>query len=763
MEWKKSLGKGFLGLHLFFALAIGSSVFAGLYAYKLATFQATQEQLNGKIKDILSRFKSQDSFEVMGKYLSRAQADKALETLNAFSKDIASLEEILEVKASDDLRENLRRFQNLISQNSSLSRPEDALKVLEQKVSALHGVGKSQNYGRVESISAVMLKRLSGLNSKNVAGSSQVRLLAGDLKSLSKIVKNSTLTDGEKNSLESRFVSMEQEIELLSSLHAQGSKLQPAVTAAGLALASWMIEIENKGKTLESVVLRKQNSLLIIIASIIAFLVVAWMGVAYFSRWITGTIGSNLETEVKKIVTLGVGQDQRHFFENFSEEGRNEILHVMDVLNIKLGLGNMLHTGLPFAGCLLDGQFRVTWFNQLFLDQFHLSEEEVRSEAFHWDYLREYLNLSSDPVYEALVNKMSGIFPVKIKQDELSPSQPFEMYVTPVFANRADQVMVIFYPLVSAQEAIGEQVSLATQCLERFAELWNNDALDEDELRFLEKDFKINNIETTFRSLSLLHQRLGAEKTECLGLIRDLERETAELKETLNEIMELEGKKKENLIRKARASNALKEGFISYLKNAETQSQILRTVLQQNDDLKTTIQKGQGQQAEIVKRNNLSAEIIAQMEALRPELKKLKFDLLENRARMLSLSSHFLPVLEAGDESQKRLAQKFGEELRRLEMAIASLEKKLNQGDVSQSKLRMIYESMPSEQTSFEWEKNQKDHLLKDTLANLAKSFQDEEKKIVAELSEITEGLKENFQFSKEILEKTERADFLSE
>lgn len=759
MEWKKSLTKGFLGLHLVFALAIGSSLFAGLYAFKLASFQSTQEELNIKIKDILSRFKSQDTFEVMGKYLSRAQADKALETLNSFSKDVAVLEEILEVKASEDLRENLRRFQNLISQNSSLSRPEDALKVLEQKVRALNGIAQSQNYSRVESISASMIKRLSGLNSKNVAGSSQVRNLSSDLKTLSRLVKNSTLTEGEKNSLASRFESMEQEIQLLSSLNAQGTKLQPAVTKAALALSTWMLEIEQKGKNLESIVTRKQNNLLIILSSIIAFLVIAWMGIAYFSRWISGEIGQNMETEVKKIVTLGIGQDQRFMLDNFTEEGRHEILHVLDEVNIKLGLGNMLHTGLPFAGCLLDGQFKVTWFNQLFLDQFHLSEEEVRSEGFHWDYLRDYLNLSTDPVYEALVNKMSGIFPVKIKQDELSPSQPFEMYVTPVFANRADQVMVIFYPLVSAQEAIGEQVSLATQCLERYAELWSNETLDEDELRFLEKDFKINNMASTFKSLSLLYQRIEAEKSECLSTIRDLEKENFELKNNLSNFFDIESKKKESLIRQAGASNALKEGFISYLKTAESQGQILRTVLQQNDELKTNIQKGRTQQAEVVKRNNLSAEVMGQMEALRPELKKLKFDLLETRARMLSLSSHFLPILENGDESERRLAAKFAEEIRRLEVTIQGLEKKLNQNDVSQSKLQMIYESMPNEQISFAWEKNQKDHLLKETLVTLAKNFQDDEKKIISDLNVLTEGLKENFQFSREILEKTEKAD----
>src|SRR5690606_25201273 len=116
--------------------------------------------------------------------------------------------------------------------------------------------------------------------------------------------------------------------------------------------------------------------------------------------------------------------------------------------------------------------------------------EDVRSDAFSWVYLRDIFNLDADPVYEALAHRIAGIYPVKIKQDEYTPMQPYEMYVTPITVNREDRVMVFFYPLVAVKDAINEQVELARQCIKKFAQSWSEDSLGEIELKVFNKDFK---------------------------------------------------------------------------------------------------------------------------------------------------------------------------------------------------------------------------------------------------------------------------------
>ena len=154
------------------------------------------------------------------------------------------------------------------------------------------------------------------------------------------------------------------------------------------------------------------------------FIVLSWIGLAYLFRWQKTKIGEQVEFEVKNVIEKGIMNDERFMMDHYSDLTRNDIVRLLDELKVKLNLGSMLHTGLPFAGCMIDPTFKVSWFNSLLLDQFYLSEEEVRSEAFNWDYLRDYLNLEDDPVYQALVNKIAGIYPVKVKQDELAPSQP---------------------------------------------------------------------------------------------------------------------------------------------------------------------------------------------------------------------------------------------------------------------------------------------------------------------------------------------------
>lgn len=762
MDWKKTFNTGFWAIHTVFFIGIVATILSTVYALRLNQYQNTEKSIATKVDTLIKNFKTDDSFETIAKYLSRAQSDKAQETIHHLSRNIAETEDLLELKASPELSENIRTFNGLISHTSGMSNPSDALKVLNQKISSLIGVAKSQGYRSVLSISEGMEKRLSSLNSKNVGGSPQVSYLATDLKKLQKIVANSTLTDGEKATLDNRFQSMSEEIELLSTLNVQGRDLQKHVTKAGLALGEWVLVLEKRSQSLETIREAKQNKLIIILAAVVAFFTISWMGIAYLSRWQKSKIEGQVESEVKSIIEKGILGDERFMVDHFSEATRNDIIHLLDTLKVKLSLGSMLHNGLPFAGCLIDNNFKVTWHNHLFLEQFYLSEEEVKSEAFNWDYLRDYLNLEQDPVYEALVNKIAGIFPVKVKQDEFAPAQPYEMYVTPVFANREDRVMVFFYPLVSVKDAIQEQVSMATSTMGRFVELWNEEKLDEDELRLLEKDFKGNDLEETFDSLSQIYERVSSEKEECIRTIRSLERETSELSTTISEINGLEEDKKEIIKQEVHLANELKESFIHTLERSESLAQINKTIMQHNDELRTEASRIQQAYNEILKQKRESHEIISQLEQLKPDFKKLKYDLLEIKTRLISMSGQLFSPQASGDEAQQRVLARLKEEIFRLDSAVVALEKKISFSDVLQSKLLMMNEKLTAEQTSFSWQSTQKDHVLRETLSSIQKSLSDEERKIIESLQSLGELMKLDYSKSQEAALKSTTESLLS-
>lgn len=731
MDWKKTFNRGQWVIHGIFVIAVIFGVGSTIFALRLNHLQSTEEERGLKINTLIHHLKKDMSFEKIGKHLSWAEPTKANEKMRELSQKIAETEELLEVKASKDLALNLRTFNKLINNTSGMSDPSDALKVLNNKVNSLFEHAQFKKYSTVLMISERMKVRLDQLNPKNVSGSVQVSYIKSDIKKLEQVVAGSTLSDDEKAALNSRFTSMSNEVELLASLNSQSKDLKAHMTQGTLALTQWLIDVEKKAADLQGIRFKKQNQLVLMLAGMVAFIVLSWMGLAYLFRWQKVRMGEQVEMEVKGVIEKGIMGDQRFMMDHYSDLTRDDIIRLLDELKVKLNLGSMLHTGLPFAGCMIDTNFKLTWHNHLFLEQFYLSDEEVRSDAFNWDYLRDYLNLDEDPIYQALVNKIAGIYPVKVKQDEYAPAQPYEMYVTPINVNREDRVMVFFYPLVSVKEAINEQVNLTRDALQRFISLWNNDALDDDQIRILEKDFKNNDITDLYGEFVKLYERVNGEKTECLHIINDLEKENQSYQDTISGMQAIEEEKKDIIKQEFQLANDLRNNFIASVERVESLLHINRTILQQNDDLKVEAHRMQQVSIEVNKKTKETQEIMAQLEGVKVDYKKLKFELLEVKAKLISINNSLFAQLPPFDENQQKLANRYKDELARLDFNVTTLDKKLSQLDVLLGKLNMMHEKTPVEQTNFNFLTSQKDHELKETLLSIQKSQGSEETKII--------------------------------
>jgi hypothetical protein len=633
--------------------------------------------------------------------------------------------------------------------------------ILKQKVKNLEDLAKQKKYRSIESISSKMTERLNNLNAKNVGSSIQVNYLKSDIVQLNSIVEKSTIEASEKAGLQNRFSSMTNELDLLSNLNNQSRNLKMSVNQANLALVNWMKDVDKKALSFKNIRVQKQNNLIIMLSSVVAFLVLSWMGMAYLFRWQKQKISSQLEGEVKSVISNGILNDQRYMIDQYTDSTRAEIIALMDELKVKLNLGTLLHEGLPFAGCMIDHNFKLVWHNQLFLDQLYLSDEEIRSDAFNWDYVRDYLNLDQDPIYQALVNKIAGIYPVKIKQDELSPSLPYEMYVTPVVANREERVMVFLYPLVSVKDAINEQVNVSQNAMVRFIELWNAERLDEDELGLLERDFSNNDLKNLYVELHQVFNRVTDEKVEYLHTINSLEKENSELKEKIKFMEEFEAERKLIVKDEARIASELKHSFVTNIESNESLIQINKTILQQSDDLKNEAHRLHVVSQEALKRAKESGEIIHQLESMKGEYKKLKFELMEVKVKLISMNNSLLGQLPALDENQQKLASRYKDELARLDFTVAAFDKKLMQLDVHISKLSMIHEKLPSEQTSFSFQTTQKDHEVREALIDVQKRLNIEEGRVLENFKSLFSLLRKEYK-SERMVTNSNTDQFLS-
>lgn len=731
MDWKKTFNRGQWVIHGILALSVLFGTGSTILALRLNHLQQTEEERTLKINSLINHLRNDEVFDKIGRLLSRAESDKANDKLRLLSSKLVETEELLEIKSSKELGVAMRTFHKLVNNASGISNPGDALKVLSQKVNQLSSIAESQKYQNVGIISDRMKTRLNQLGPRNVGNSIQVSYLESDVKRLETLISGSTLDEPIKSSLLTRVKSMENEVGLLVNLNNHAKDLKAHVTQATLALTQWLLEAEKKAGDFKGMLDRKQNQLILLLSGLVGFMITAWMGIAYLFRWQKVRMSEQVEAEVKSVIEKGIMADQRFMLDHYSEGTREDVIKLLDELKVKLNLGTMLHDGLPFAGCMIDKNFRLTWNNHLFLEQFYLSEEEVSSEAFNWDYLREYLNLDDDPVYQALVNKIAGIYPVKVKQDEFTPMQPYEMYVTPITVNREDRVMVFFYPLVAVKEAIEEQVNLARETLSRFVQLWNDDELNLEEKRLLEKDFQNNDLSNLYLELNNLHERTEGEKHECIQTIRSLEEENSSYHAVIEEMKRIEEERKGIIRKEFNLAEELKHSFINSLERSESLLQINRTVLQQNDELKAEAFKMQQASVESAKKTKETLETMGQLEGVRNDYKKLKLELLEVKAKLIMINSSLFAQMPPLDDHQQKLANRYKDELARLDFNVVTFDKKLSQLDVLLAKLQMMNEKNTTLQINFNFQTSQKDHEMRDALMEIQKALSSEEGKII--------------------------------
>jgi hypothetical protein len=142
-------------------------------------------------------------------------------------------------------------------------------------------------------------------------------------------------------------------------------------------------------------------------------------------------------------------------------------------------------------------------------------------------------------------------------------------------------------------------------------------------------------------------------------------------------------------------------------------------------------------------------DILSQLEGVKTDYKKLKFELMEVKAKLISLNNSLFAQLPPLDENQQKLAIRYKDELARLDFNVSTLDKKLSQLDVLLAKLNMIHDKLtPVEQTSFSFQTTQKDHELREAIIEIQRSLVLEENKILTQFKNLHGLMKKEIQIS---------------
>ncbi len=744
MDWKKTFNRGNWIVHSIFAITVFISLATAFYALSIYDVEKNQTGTNSKITSIIEKLKVDQSFVKMEKFLKKAQAESANDELRKLSAAIAELEELLDVKAGEKLSKSLRVFSNLVNQNSAISNPNEAIKVLKQKINSLKSYAENKNYKNVIRISEILSSKIDQFKSLNSITQNQLNFIKTEFKKLKNLISGSSLDVLEKKNLEEKINSMNGELDLVESLIVHLKDLGKLEKEASLSLGQWILTLENVLKNSQGTLITKKSRVLILISISVSCLLIGWVGIAYLFRWQRIKISDQVESEVKHIIEKAIMEDQRFMTEHYSESTRIKIINLLDELKVKLNLGTMLFEGLPFAACLIDKELKLTWTNKIFLDQFSSDLERTEGNYFGWGQFGSIFCLDGDPVSQAFESKVSGIFGLKVRINDSSPMQPYEMYVNPITVNREERVILFFYPLNSVKDAIKDQVIQAKETIQRFVDLWAEEKLNSEQLNLLEKDFKFSEIEDLYKVFLNFYHRQEFEKIENASIVETLEKENSAYNLVFEEIKKIEDERKDIKKSEIKIIDNIKNEFLTSLDKTDLIIDINKNLLQVNDDFKSDLQKLSTSVQDIFTKNKEATDIISNLEPIKSEYKKIKLELIEIKSKLISSHSTLTSQLPVLDETQQKLVNRYKDELARLEISTSGLDKKLSQLDVLLGKLTYMYDKSNAEQTTFQFNSANKDHELRDSIVKIKSDISNVEEHIVSNFKELHSLIKQD-------------------
>jgi hypothetical protein len=167
------------------------------------------------------------------------------------------------------------------------------------------------------------------------------------------------------------------------------------------------------------------------------------------------------------------------------------------------------------------------------------------------------------------------------------------------------------------------------------------------------------------------------------------------------------------------------------LEKSESLIQINRSILQQNDDLKNEAHKMHQMSVDFSHKNREVSEIINQLDGVKVDYKKMKLELLEIKAKLITLNTNLMGQIPPLDESQQKIVIRYKDELAKLDYIATALDKKLSQLDVLLAKLAMMHEKNSPQQINFNFQTTQKDHETRESIFEIQKSLGSDEEKII--------------------------------
>ena len=601
----------------------------------------------------------------------------------------------------DKLSDSLEMMQEAMTGMVAVPEVKSIVHVFSERVDQFVSYVKENNWKTLSRISSRVQSRIDA-NALRQPGfysfermTTLKRALLEDLRNMRTVTEGSVLSPEFKNAIYEKLEGLKTEVVMLDKYLVALDQFSRASQVTLTHYGKWSKAIAPSVALDKMSMERNSQSLIYGAIAAIALLLLS-LGVSIpVHSYLTKMGEREFEDRVINLIRKGILPFESQVNALYGSPAfLNELSKCHDYVHKRMSFGTIFQEAMPFSSLLLDSNLNLIWANSEFYRDWGMEGQSLSSSStVTWDYLQRFTNLGEeDPVMLAHREGVAGIYQIQVKTESSPVSLPYEMYVSPVEYSGQTRIMVMFYPLRSMEETMGEQTRSIVTPVARTIDALSQNAFTPQFAQEIAHDFENAGIGdllasfTSYKELVDLQEQglvdnigqLEGKLVDQYKLNDDLKKVIVEQGDTLQQMMESLKSTKSSIISSLELRGKVEDHYLETMK-------VVNDLFYEQDDLINEAKLAHSNLTE-------QAKVFRNMKALRNDYREMREEinsfrsLLAQDLNQLMVSGRINNVNEQLDASLERMK----DDVKRFDKSLGLLAQVMQQTDISLSKLELM-------------------------------------------------------------------------
>ncbi|EQC47534.1 hypothetical protein [Bacteriovorax sp. Seq25_V] len=459
-----------------------------------------------------------------------AQNDRlrdAISYFDGFAENVKKLEEVQSTDNYEEITKSFNALKNSMSKMLTYTSNNNLIDVLRSKVISFENFVVHNNWRTLTRVSKKINAKISSGATSSPGFFSYRKMkslhdsLEADIKYMESVTMSSVLAQEDKNLILLKLDTLKTELNMMDESLNSLNVFHASYINAEAAYKNWLVEIKPRLTERKLDVIKNSQTILYGMFGLTAVVICLFAGgyLVYFKY------GRKQKEEVEKII-MSVIKDNliplnTELDKSWSVDFKDNLEKYREYVHKRMSFGSIFQDAMPFSSILLDSNLNMVWANTLFYEHWNLDEKVKTNSNISWDFLQRFTNLGeNDPVIEAIRDNIAGIYQIQVKTEKSEEAAPFEMYVSPVEYAGQKRIMVIFYPLRSLEETLGNQMKALVSPVSKTLDALVEGKFQGDFKEKVQGDFEAAGIDHIFKKFDKVNDFFNNQRN---GLMEEID------------------------------------------------------------------------------------------------------------------------------------------------------------------------------------------------------------------------------------------------